>query len=94
VVLTTTVFNRASPRSVVLVWCNCCSHAEEGLQRRHLPTDGRLRQCQLVGGAGEAQMARGRLEGLELVQWRQVVLAVSHRTSHSGFACNAFRNTV
>ena len=44
-------------------------------------------------GQGVAMLFRG-LESLELVQRRQVVLAVSHRTSHSGFACKAFRNTV
>jgi hypothetical protein len=76
-------------------------HGEVLLDRGDLPADGGLRERQLFGRLGEAQVPGGGLEGFELVQRRQVVKAVSHRkarsggsSSHSKNACIAFRNTV
>jgi hypothetical protein len=62
-------------------------HAETVLEREHLAADRRLRQRDLGTGAGEAEMARGALEGDQEVERGQLECSRAHRFSHASSAC-------
>lgn len=51
------------------------------IARSHLAAQRGLRQRQCISGLREASMARGRLEGFQLVERRQALLAVVHGRS-------------
>jgi hypothetical protein len=64
-------------------------HAEPVFERLDLPAHRRLGQGDLVAGAGEAQMARGRLERHQELERRHLVGAAAYmrHVLHASGAC-------